>query len=261
MKITIACLYNKPDVLQKCLLHSYNQLNDNDVRLFPIYNDNNIYSASAAYNIVLDVSKSDVVVFAHQDITFTPDLAIRVRNLITSLNRNWAVIGVAGRQPQVKGKITNVGRSSDQLLGVVQDEDGKVVWPGAKGLHYVDVVDECFFIVNRRLNFNFDYSFNRFHFYGSDFCLQARAAQYDVLVSDLPIRHVGKYSHSMTDKTYFRHLRYLNEKWYALFNNINGTHFSWKQRRISSHIPYSIESTTHHKIQVLNIRCEYSEKR
>jgi hypothetical protein len=260
MKITIACLYNKPEVFKECILDSYNQLNHKDVKLFPIYNDHNVYSASAAYNIVFDVTKSDVVIFAHQDIRFDQDLINRLRVLIEQLGKNWAVIGVAGRIPKISGKISNVSKCHDQLLGEVKDDTG-IAWPGKTGIHYVDVVDECFFVVNKPLNFNFDYGFNRFHFYGSDICLQARAAQYDVVVADLPIVHVGKYSHSMTDKTYFKQLRYLNDKWYALFREVNATHFSWKDRKISSHIPFTIDSKTHHKMQVLNIRCEYPERR
>jgi len=260
MKITIACLYNKPNVFEECILNSYYTLPDEDVRIFPIFNDNNVYSASAAFNIVCEVSKSDVIIFAHQDIVFTSDLVQKIKETISKLGKNWAVIGVAGRKAQIKGKISNVSKGNNNLCGIVMDETG-IAWPGASGIHRVDVVDECFFIINRKLNFTFDYSFNRFHFYGADLCLQARAAQFDVVVAEMPIKHIGKYSHSMTDKTYFRHLRLLNDKWFGLFPEVNGTHFSWRDRKISSHIPYMIESKNHHNIQVLNSRCEYTEKR
>lgn len=247
----VACI-SDINVYDSCLLNSIKRARGNhQIEIIPIYNMSNVYSASSALNIGIDVSKSDFVIFAHQDVSLLGDWFTILENVISSIDGDWGVIGSAGIA--LKYGRTDIGRWGGSIdvrtvaVGSVWDNENNLndppYWDGLKELSKVHCVDECLLVLNKRSGLRFDNSFNGFHFYGADICLQARAAAYPVYAADLPIIHHGQHSSSFAgDRRYWRYLRLLHNKWNARFPELLGTHMHWAPGELTSYIPISVES-------------------
>lgn len=239
---SIVCCISKPDVYESCLLASLNQnRNEHDIEIIPIINNDNLYSASNALNIGLDVAHSDVVVFAHQDVRLLRtddgrDWFTCLKDILTKLPNDWSVLGSAGIDLQYTH--SDIGCWGGSLeahtvaVGSVWDSDESLdkppYWDGNREPTIVHCADECLLVLNKQTGLRFDSMFTGFHFYGVDICLQARAAAYLVHCAYLPIVHYGKYSASFVgDNRYWVYLRYLYNKWHSRFPELLGTHMHW----------------------------------
>jgi GT2 family glycosyltransferase len=165
----------------------------------PIDNSARTYSLCGAYNHGLDRSTGDIVVFVHEDVFF--------------LGQNWGailankfradaalgMIGVAGGQylhaqapgwcvcgrPFIHGK-------------VVHESEGRAilsVYSRVKGDVEVVALDGLFFAARRsifeKIRFD-DVTFDGFHFYDLDICMQARKAGYRLVVTeDILVKHLS----------------------------------------------------------------------
>lgn len=246
----ITCI-SKPDVYEACLLDSINEWRAGyNIEIIPIINNNNLYSASNALNIGIDAAKSDVLIFAHQDVRLLYDWFYLLDQSLESIDDNWGILGTAGIALRFdRGNIGYWGGALDVgtvAVGTVWDSDESLqfppYWDGIKSLTKVHCVDECLFVVNKRSGIRFDSMFDGFHFYGVDACLQARAASYDVYCTHLPIIHYGKYSASFSgDKKYWRYFRYLHNKWKLRFPELLGTHMHWADGELTSYISVELE--------------------
>lgn len=246
-KFSIITCVSKPDVYQSCLLDSvYSKRNGRDIEIIPIINNNNRYSASIALNIGIDASRSNILIFAHQDVTLLNDWFTYLDNAITQLDNDWGVLGCAGIA--LKYGRDDIGKWGGSLngdriaVGSVWDNDTELdkppYWNGVPELTKVHCIDECLFIINKKTGLRFDPAFNGFHFYGIDICLQARAAAYNVFGTCLPIIHYGKYSASFTsDNKYWSYLRLLHHKWGLRFPELLSTHMHWSHKLTIT--PYS----------------------
>jgi hypothetical protein len=220
-----------------------------DIEIIPIINNGNRYSASNALNIGMDVARSDVVIFAHQDVRLLFDWFYILSDIISVIPDEWGIIGTAGISLKYGRK--DIGRWGGSLdvdtvaVGSVWDSDENIgkppYWDGIKDITTVHCADECLIAVNKRTGLRFDSMFHGFHFYGVDMCLQARAAAYKVYCAHLPIVHYGKYSASMSGK-YWPYLRYLHNKWRLRFPEMLGTHMHWSDKELTSYIPTSLEA-------------------
>lgn len=234
---SIVSVISRPQIFESCLLSSIDEnRRHHDVEIIPIFNDGNRYSASNALNIGMDVARSDIVIFAHQDVRFLYRWFDNLSETLKTIPDNWGILGTAGINLGFTRK--DIGKWGGALnvdtvaVGSVWDSDeslGQVpYWDGTKDLSPIHCADECVLVVNKRTGLRFDAQFTGFHFYGVDACLQARAAGYSVYGSHLPIIHYGKYSASFSgDRKYWVYLRFLYNKWRLRFPEVLGTHFHW----------------------------------
>ena len=248
---SLVCCVSKPDVFQKCLVDSLYATNEDlDIEIIPIYNYGNNYSASIALNLGIDVAKSNKVILAHQDVSFTKEFFNNLSNIDKC--DDWAIIGTAGID--LKYGKNDIGRWGGALnvdtvaVGTIYDTDeayidGKPFWCGSCDIAEVHSVDECLFVLNKESSIRFDDSFNGFHFYGADICLEARNNGYKVYVFDLPIIHYGQFSSSLqSENGYWKYLNMLHDKWNLIFPEMYGTHMHWNDGEVISYISSNLYS-------------------
>jgi hypothetical protein len=122
-------------------------------------------SAALAYNDAIDRARTDVIIFAHQDVYFPEnwleDLD-RALLILETKDPNWAVLGCYGidRKGKEVGYVYSVG------LGVLGHSFAEPV--------AVDSLDEFVLILRKSANIRFDPTLPNYHFYGTDICLAAR---------------------------------------------------------------------------------------
>ena len=127
-------------------------------------------SAAFAYNAGLAEATSEIVVLAHQDVYFPrgwkPDLE-RALRWLAAKDPHWGVLGVFG--------IT--GDPDNRPAGYCYSTGLKRVL-GAPFEHPIaaQTLDELVLIVRRSSGLRFDERLPGFHLYGTDLCLQTRAA-------------------------------------------------------------------------------------
>jgi len=259
----ITCV-SKPDVYQSCLLNSISQCRKHhSIEIIPILNEDGRYSASNALNIGIDTAKSDILIFAHQDIKLLGQWFDKLCNIIAMLDATWAILGAAGISLDYGrsdiGKWGGAEYVSTVAVGSVWEDDSTLheppYWDGVKDPTLVHCVDECLFVLRKSTYLRFDIQFNGFHQYAADLSLQARSAGFQVYAADLPIIHYGKFSSSLQDSRYWEFLRFLHYKWSPFFPELLGTHMHWSTTskvaddgstydvpEITSYIPMYLES-------------------
>lgn len=250
-KFSVVCCISDPNIFDQCLLQSiYEQRKQHDVEIIPIINDSNLYSASLALNVGLNVARSDNIVIAHQDTMLLDDWFCRLEDII-DLADKWAVIGVAGISLDFGREDIGVWggalHADTVAVGSVWNDDTLLdeppYWDGIKELTKVHCVDECVFVLKKSTGLRFDPHFNGFHFYGADICLAARMAGHHVYAAHLPVVHFGKYSASMLgDSRYWNFMRLLHSKWHRSFPELLGTHMHWAKEELTSYIPLALEA-------------------
>jgi hypothetical protein len=132
-------------------------------------------SAGQAYNAGLDEARSDIVVFAHQDVFLPEAWLAGLGNALQQLaltDPQWAVLGSFGvtrsHPAEMRGYCYSTGLR--RTLGA----------PFASPLP-ARTLDEFVLVVRKSSGLRFDEQLPGFHLYGADICLQAEA------------RHLGSY--------------------------------------------------------------------
>lgn len=178
----------------------------------PILNFGNPYSAAQALNIGIRKARGDIIVLCHQDVVFYEKwidmLFDRIKEVETK-TKKWGVLGTAG--------ITK----RDDTAGVVYSVKGKLQWQSSKkALTYpVQTVDEHCMIIKKSSGLMLDEkTFNGFHFYGPDLCLEALSrgmTNYGILC---PLAHDSSSGSLISGKREFmRLLKALAQKWRPKF--------------------------------------------
>lgn len=266
-KYSIVVLVSDIDVFNNCLLKSLTSVRgDHDIEIIPIVNTNNLYSASVALNIGIDVSKSDIIIFIHQDVTLLDDWFTKLDAYIDCIDGEWGIIGAAGIDLRYnRNHISKWGGTLNDkiIVGSVwhsADElNNTPYWNGSAELTKVHCVDECVFVLNKTTGLRFDISFDGFHFYGTDICLQSRSAAFPVFCANLPIVHHSKYNSSLIgNNKYWPHLRLLHSKWRSQFPELLGTHFHWnntdhKTSELVSYINFELSSIDNISVSVRSV--------
>lgn len=160
INFTIVSAVNNEAVLQSCLLSSPCLGSAAGVLLKRGFN-----SAARAYNSAIDEAKTDVLVFAHQDVFLPVGWDLRLQQVLKQLSDqdpDWAVAGVWGVHPS--------GNRSGHLfcVGLGQELGGDFV-----AGHEVRTLDEVLLIVRKSSGVRFDEALPGYHFYGTDICLEA----------------------------------------------------------------------------------------
>ena len=125
-------------------------------------------SASVAYNDAIDKAKTDLIVFAHQDVYFPKDWLADLNRSLKILevsDSNWGVLGCSG--------VNNCGLFAAYLYSVGL---GILGGPFSQPIA-IDTLDEFILILRKSSNLRFDPNLPSFHFYGTDICLSSRKAK------------------------------------------------------------------------------------
>lgn len=158
--VVVAC--NSEKILKNTLLSSEELKYAQDVHI-----QRNADNASVAYNSGMDLCKSDIVVFIHQDVFLPDGWGYNMISWISELTKRdpkWGVVGVFGVTPlgQRIGHVYSTGLN--RLVGNQFSDPMKV-----------RVLDEMILILRRSSGLFFDERLPGFHLYGADICIQAEA--------------------------------------------------------------------------------------
>jgi len=142
-----------------------------------VYENDGVNSLPEIYNIGLNDSKNDIVVFMHDDLILeTKNITPKVIRLFEK-NPEYGVIGIAGTDNLVSGMWWQ-DRSS--MYGIVghEHEGKRHVNHYSKGdysekLKEVVVIDGLFMMIHKnRIKHKFNEQFEGFHFYDLPICLE-----------------------------------------------------------------------------------------
>ncbi len=162
-----------------------------------IDNTDNQYNICSAYNEGVKRSRGDVLVFIHEDVFFMESNWGKILNSKFT-DQSIGLIGVAGSQylfnniagwvapgrPFIKGQVIhelNNGKTYNLTVFSWDKDDADVV-----------AVDGLFFSIRRNLfdNIRFDdVTFNGFHFYDLDICMQIRKTHRLIVTKDILLKH------------------------------------------------------------------------
>lgn len=175
-----------------------------------IDNRDNIYNLCGAYNTGVSLATGDIIVFVHEDVFFvSKNWGLRLIDKF--VNTSVGLVGVAGTQylfkdtpgwvaagrPWIQGQVIHKTHGKDfQVLTVFSwdSQDADVV-----------AVDGLFFAIRGSLfsQIRFDDStFNGFHLYDLDICMQVHQTHRLIVTKDILVRHLSGGSFDTTWQTY-----------------------------------------------------------
>lgn len=188
MKFTYAYLSYKNDIFDKYLLNSIKHIE----KSIDIITDKDIKPA-IFYNKVLKETKYRYIIFSHEDVSFSCDLINKICFAIEQKN-NFGVLCAIGRS------ITN-GHVKSNL----------------EKMNEVVFCDSCFFVIDSYNNIFFDEkTFDDFHFFAEDYCLQCKN-NLNKLTYTLPMS--WQWSSKITKENYFIHHSYTSRSSGYLWGN------------------------------------------
>ncbi len=142
-----------------------------------VYENDGVNSLPEIYNIGLNDSKNDIVVFIHDDLILeTKNITPKVIRLFEK-NPEYGVIGIAGTDNLVSGMWW---QDKSSMYGIVghEHEGKRHVNHYSKGdysekLKEVVVIDGLFMMIHKnRIKHKFNEQFEGFHFYDLPICLE-----------------------------------------------------------------------------------------
>jgi len=163
MKITLAVAANDRRVLESNFLASPCLATDNQAGVIIQWNHS---SAASAYNEVIERSKHDIIVFAHQDVFLGNHWISQFERslvMLEEMDQSWGVLGCYG--------ITADGRYRGYLYSSPQGVHGA---PFERPIP-VQTLDEIVLVIRKSSGLRFDQHLPHFHLYGADICLSAAA--------------------------------------------------------------------------------------
>lgn len=257
IKYSIITIVNDDEVYTNCLLSSIKREGRQDVEYIPIYNYENNFTASIALNFGINAMRGEYAILVHQDVSIVEGFFRLLDNL---LKPPIMVLGASGVELSCSaGEIGEWGGfiNNNHIVGVVYSDDEQTpYWNGKRDILKVHCLDEILIVVHRDVRTRFDNKIRGFHFYGVDFCLQARKDGYDIYSAGLPIIHHARHSQSIIkDRSYWKTLRQLYDKWKSHYSEVLSTHMHWNEfGDITSYIGFKIQSDDGHEVQVLGAK-------
>lgn len=139
------------------------------------YENNNEKSLSEIYNIGLNDSSNDIVVFLHDDlIIMTPNLTPKINKLFDN-NPNHGIIGLAGTNNLLNGVWWSEKESMFGIVGHEHENKKHINYYSSslgEDLKNVVVVDGLFMCIHKnRIKHKFNEEFKDFHFYDLPICV------------------------------------------------------------------------------------------
>jgi hypothetical protein len=216
--LSIICVYDNKDILEKCLLNSL-RIQSNEYELILLNNTTGEFnSAAKALNFGGKKSKGKYLMFIHQDFMFDSTTWLEeIENTLNNLD-NFGVAGVAGKYD--RNCISNIKTGIPPIFaGPIQI---------TKPIE-VQTIDECVILTSKKL-FN-DIKFDEvtcddWHLYAADYCLTVKKAGFKVYVLPMDGYHVSA-GDSFSSKTYYPILKKFVKKYKNEYKWIYTTTGSW----------------------------------
>lgn len=185
MLISIICVFNNKDILEKYLLKSL-KTQEEEYELILIDNRKNKFtSAASALNYGGKKAKGELLLFVHQDIEFYED---NLKDIIYYY-KNTDKLGIAG------------------VTGVSKENNGRTITniydgiPRTKASNYnfnkiieIQTIDELLLIIPRKVfeKYKFDEeTCDNWHLYGADYCLNVKLKGFSVVLYPITLYHVS----------------------------------------------------------------------
>lgn len=216
--ISIVCIYNNKEILNKYLLKS---LRTQTVKFEPIFidnTDNKFKSATEALNYGGNKANGKYLMFVHQDVfLFSDEWLDKIEKSLNSL-KHFGVAGVAGVSEKGKDVISNIKH------GISHKKAGKI---HIKNPFRVQTLDECLFIIPQNVfkTYKFDENLNGWHLYAVDYCLNVNRNGLKVYVLPYFIYHMS-HGYSMSEDFYSK-LKYVLKKYKKDYDTIYTTCDVW----------------------------------
>lgn len=219
--ISVVCVYNNKNILDKCLLKSLESQNYNYEVILIDNTELKFKSACAALNYAVENAKGKYIIFTHQDVYLKSKNFLN--NTVNTLNtlKNLGVAGLAGKKINKKDLISNITEGNPPH---------KVGTPFKTPLK-VQTVDECLFIIPKSM-----FNINRFdekvcdgwHLYAVDYCLSVMKIGFHIYLIPLEIYHKST-GYSFTNE-YYSILKRLIKKHGIDYNKIYTTTENWSTK-------------------------------
>jgi Glycosyltransferase like family len=206
--IAFACCVGSPDKFREYAQPGLRKVCEPDSLVAEVTTDSSIFTA---YNEVLDAFAErddlEALVLLHEDVEIVDtDFCAKIRTHMA--DPDMAVVGAIGAR-NVRGLAWWEAQPFGRCL-----ENRRLIDFGG-GVHDVDVVDGLLMVLSpwavRNLRFDHE-SFQGFHAYDVDFCLQARAAGKRVVVEDFALVHYPKGGYGDRE-AFTRNDEILSRKW------------------------------------------------
>lgn len=205
--LSLACVVHDQALAEANLAPSLSGLSSSpSVTAMLLDNGSNVLGTDTArlYNILLRLRGPRYRVFCHPDVRFPPDFAGRIATAIGALRAagtSWGALGVVGRA-----------------------WDGAYVWSHeVQEPAPVCCVDSCCLVVDTSQGLAFDdRTFDEFHCYVEDYCLQCHRRELGVFVVPAAFEHMSATYHSQGSRwgKYPRYRRRLDRKWKRHFGRV-----------------------------------------
>jgi len=198
--IAFVCASNNPRILAENLLRSPAIASG----AYPLEVIENAASATQAYNLGLDRTKADIIVFLHHDV-YLPlgwDDLLRQRIAeVEAVDPNWALLGAFGIAMDSRAYGPVWSSSIDFIAGLMPLAPVPV-----------QSFDELLFVLRRGSGLRFDAGLTGWHMYGTDIVCQARAKGLGAYSVALPLIHNDGYKETL-DANFEAAFRYMARKW------------------------------------------------
>jgi hypothetical protein len=199
-KISMGTVVLKEKAFEAHLKPSLAGCNENDLVDVMVIDAEDGVGLATIYNRLIDQAKGRFLIFAHPDVTFSPDLITNVRQQLSM--DHVGVVGATG-----------------------PNDTGKVFWSGSiKRPQKVSSLDGCFFAIDREKGLRFDEkTFDEFHLYAEDLCFDARDKGLKVYV--IPAKEFYHESETLKERgtcwgRYQEYKQRLIQKWHKKFKVI-----------------------------------------
>jgi hypothetical protein len=204
-RISIASIVHDPLVAERYLLPSLEAL-DEPVQRLVLSNIDDALTTNLAslHNVLLRLDGPTRRAFVHPDVTFDPDLVVRLAGAVDDLEAAgspWGAVGIVGRA-----------------------WEGDYVWA-----HELDAprpvctLDSCFVLTRTDLGLAFDEKeFDELHCFVEDYCLQCHAEGRGVWVVPAAAWHANATYNELGARwgKYDRYRKQLDKKWRRRFPNL-----------------------------------------
>jgi len=179
---TIGHIKHNEELYKKHLGPSLENLKGN----FKIITTTDQKKPAANYNDIIDSSTKDLILFLHEDVSFSSNLLHAIDTTISILKEQklkFSALGIVGR---------NYNTQYDAS------------WCGPAGIYRYETVDCCFILIDKSDNHKFDdKTFDDFHLYVEDYCIGVEEKTgngiYSILVNGFEgvtaPADIDKYSH------------------------------------------------------------------
>lgn len=178
--VSVVTVYNKPEVLERCLLASLRRQAGAAFEWIGVDNSRSSYqSAALALNAGARRARGEILLFTHQDVSLHGEAWIAE---LARWMGELADAGVAG--------VVGPRASDGTMIGYMRDRKAVVGHPLAAPAE-VQTLDECVLAMRREVHGRhpFDESIGGWHVYGVDACLRTRRAGLRSYVLPLFIHH------------------------------------------------------------------------